>query len=106
MLWRDPNLLVKSTRQRLLATSILAAAAALAAPAVAAFAQTNQPSADNQAVPEVVVTGSILRKPLSSTADPVTTITAANLEDKGITTVTNAVQSISANGSSSLPNSF
>ena len=96
-------------RQHLLATSVLAAAAlAVAAPAGVTFAQTAQ---STQATPpspveEVVVTGSILRKPLSATADPVTTLSVADLDDRGITTVTNAVQSIAANGSSSLPNSF
>ncbi len=99
---------INSTRQRLLASSVLVAATlAVAAPAGVALAQTGQAATPDQTpVQEVVVTGSILRKPLSSTADPVTTLSAETLTDRGITTVTNAVQSISANGSSSLPNSF
>jgi len=97
----------KSTRQRLLGSSVLVAAAlAVTAPAGAAFAQNAQAAPDTSAPQEVIVTGSILRKPLSATADPVTTLSAQDLTDKGITTVTNAIQSISANGSSSLPNSF
>ena len=78
---------------------------AAAAPSGAAFAQSSQ-TATAAPVEEVVVTGSILRTPLSATADPVTTVTAAELDARGITTVTNALQSLAANGSSALPNSF
>ena len=78
---------------------------AVAAPAAVAFAQTAQPTT-SAPVEEVVVTGSILKKPLSATADPVTTFTAADLDDRGITTVANAVGQLAANGSSALPNSF
>ena len=96
----------KSTRQRLLGSSVLMAAAlAVAAPAGAVFAQTAQ-TATPDTSQEVVVTGSILRHKLSDTANPVTAITAVELEDKGITTITSAIQQISAQGSSSLPNSF
>ncbi len=98
----------KSNRQRLLGSSVLVAAAlTVAAPGAVAFAQTAPAATPDTTQPqEVVVTGSILRHKLSETADPVTTLTATELEDKGFSTVTNAVQSISANGSSSLPNSF
>ena len=56
---------------------------------------------------EVVVTGSLIaRHSLSQTDLPVTTLSAQQLDERGVTTVTNAVQSISDNGSSSLPASF
>ncbi len=104
----------KSTRQRLLGSSglMVAAAVMIAAPLgvaalpTGALAQTTDAPAAANAPQEIVVTGSILRRKLSDTADPVTTITAADLQDRGITTITNAIQSIAANGSSSLPNSF
>jgi iron complex outermembrane receptor protein len=99
----------KSTRRRLLGTSVLAAAAlAIAAPAGVSLAQTAQTAqpATTPPVEEVVVTGSILRKPLSATPDPVTTVTATELDNRGITTIANAVQQLSAGGSSALPNSF
>ena len=55
----------------------------------------------------MVVTGSLIAKhSLSQTDLPVTIVTAQQLDERGITTVTNAVQSISDNGSSSLPASF
>ncbi len=103
-----------SIRQRLLASSIIAASAVVAAPTGVAFAQSTTAAADCKAHPddpscstqEVVVTGSILRKPLSQTADPVTTFTAVDLEERGITTVANAIATLAANGSSALPNSF
>lgn len=57
-------------------------------------------------VSEVVVTGSILRRSLATTDAPITVNTAVDLQNRGITTVANAVQQIAANGSSALPNSF
>ena len=72
--------------------------------------QTTPQSSANGASPagesEVVVTGSILRRSLAATDAPITVVTAADLNNRGITTVANAVQLIAANGSSSLPNSF
>ena len=57
-------------------------------------------------VSEVVVTGSILRRKLSDTAAPITTVTAADLDARGITTVQQGVQTIAANSAGALPNSF
>ena len=68
---------------------------------------TSQSTADaGNAVSEVVVTGSILRRKLSDTAAPITTVTAADLDARGITTVQQGVQQISANSAGALPNSF
>lgn len=57
-------------------------------------------------VKEVIVTGSILQRKLSTTENPVTVITAQDLQQRGITTMADAVQTLSANGAATLPNSF
>ena len=54
---------------------------------------------------DVVVTGTLF-KGTAQTPSPVTTLTAANLEQRGINTVTEAIQRLSANGAGTLPNSF
>ena len=54
----------------------------------------------------MVVTGSILRRKLSATDAPITTVTAADLTNRGITTVAEGVQQIAANSAGALPNSF
>lgn len=54
---------------------------------------------------DVVVTGSLFRG-TAQTPSPVTTLTAANLQQRGINTVTEAIQRLSANGAGTLPNSF
>lgn len=55
---------------------------------------------------EVVVTGTILRGKLSSTDAPITTVTAQDLNNRGITTVATAVQLVSANGAGALQTNF
>lgn len=55
---------------------------------------------------EVVVTGSLLRRKLDATDAPLTVVTAQDLNVRGITTVANGVQQISANSAGALPNSF
>ena len=57
-------------------------------------------------VSEVVITGSILRRSLATTDAPLTVVTSADLDNRGITTVNTAVQQIAANGAAALPNSF
>lgn len=67
------------------------------------------PAADAaQAAPqeEVVVTGSLLRRKLDATDAPITTVTAGELSNRGITTVSQGVTLIAANSAGSLPNSF
>lgn len=60
---------------------------------------------DDSAAGEVVVTGSILRTDTDSPS-PVTTITAETLERRGVTTVQDALQQLSANNGPALTNSF
>ncbi|MGI8840757.1 MAG: TonB-dependent receptor domain-containing protein [Caulobacteraceae bacterium] len=85
-----------------LALTALAAAPAMAAPAAAAPA----PDSSDTTVGEVVVTGSILQHKLNETAAPLTVITAKDLTTRGITTVQQGIQTLSANGAGNLPNSF
>ena len=67
-------------------------------------------SAPQDASPErsddIVVTGSLLRRTNTETASPVTTLTSANLDRAGITNVADAVRSISADNSGSVPTAF
>ncbi|WP_151956029.1 TonB-dependent receptor domain-containing protein [Sphingomonas sp. EC-HK361] len=96
-------------------------AVALASPAFAqdsvAAPQTNTPQGTTTTSPEtpatpqeetandIVVTGSILRG-TDSTASPVTTLTTANLDQRGISTVQDAIQQLSSNNGPALGNSF
>ncbi|AIT05233.1 TonB-dependent receptor [Sphingomonas taxi] len=79
-----------------------------AAPAAAAPDQTAQPSA--QATPatgaDIIVTGSLFRRTDTETPSPVTTLTADSLAKAGITTVSDAIRSISADSSGSIPTAF
>ncbi len=54
----------------------------------------------------VTVTGSILRNPNLSGANPVTHLSATELKQRGISTVTQALQTLTANGSGNLPPNF
>jgi iron complex outermembrane receptor protein len=85
------------------ATAALAAGCFAAPPALSQSAPA--PTSDT-AVQEVVVTGSILRHKLSDTDAPLTVLSAGDLTDRGITTIEEGLQDLSANGSSNLPNSF
>ncbi len=62
------------------------------------------PGTDNSE--QVVVTGSILRNPNLSGANPVTHLSATDLKERGITTVAEALQTVTANGSGNLPANF
>ena len=96
-----------TTLQCAVVSTLTVSAMLMALPGIAAAqdATTAAPAKADQPT-EVVVTGSILRKKLKDTADPVTTVTAVDLQNRGITQITTAIQDISAGGSSSLPNSF
>jgi iron complex outermembrane receptor protein len=95
-----------------LVSSLTASALILALPGIAAAQATPAaaPPAGSAATPdqpvEVVVTGSILRHKLKDTANPVTTVTAQDLDNRGITTLQEGIQDLAAGGSSALPNAF
>jgi iron complex outermembrane receptor protein len=79
-------------------------AAALAAgtlPSSRVFAQ-DAPAPQAEALEEVVVTGSILRRTDSETPSPVTVINAEELAQRGINTVSEAVQRLSANNAGTI----
>ena len=76
-------------------TLLVAAAAAGALPASQVFAQ-------EQPLEEVIVTGSILRRTDAETPSPVTVISAESLEERGINTVSEALQRLSANNAGTI----
>ena len=110
------------------ALALLGAGAFVASPAIAQeAAQQNQPAAtvagsaelnNSQTNPDtatsqgssnsgdIVVTGSLFRRANTETASPVTVLTTENLQRAGITNVADAVRSISADNSGSIPTAF
>lgn len=60
--------------------------------------ETNQ----NQGVGEIVVTGSLFRRTNAETPSPVTVLSAESLQERGINTVADAVQRVSANGAGTI----
>jgi iron complex outermembrane receptor protein len=54
----------------------------------------------------IVVTGSILRRTNTETVSPVTTITADQLDQRGISTIQEGLQTLAANNGPALTNSF
>ncbi|MDB5455272.1 MAG: TonB-dependent receptor [Caulobacter sp.] len=95
------------TRGRLLATTMIAGVATLAAGW--ANAQTAAPPAapaDDNQVEAVVVTGSMLRRTDTETPSPVTVQTSAQLEQRGITSVADAIRTLAADNSGSIPTAF
>jgi iron complex outermembrane recepter protein len=95
---------LQTTRGRLLASTMIFGAMALAAPALAQTAG-QQTAANNESAPTVVVTGTLFRT-RTETAAPVTVLTARKIAVEGITNVTDAVRSIPADNSGTLPNAF
>jgi len=98
---------------RLFAGSALSAMlVALASPS---YAQTAAPAADttaasgqsaDESAQEVVVTGTIFRRTNTETPSPVTVLTADNLAKAGLTTVNEAIRSISADSAGSIGTGF
>ncbi|HVJ00395.1 MAG TPA: TonB-dependent receptor [Sphingomonas sp.] len=85
--------------------------ASLANPAFAQDANTAQSTQDAQdtagePTADIVVTGSILRRTDEATVSPVTTISVENLDQRGISTIQEGLQEITANNGPALTNSF
>jgi iron complex outermembrane receptor protein len=75
--------------------------------AAAPQAQTPETAAAAESAPEdIVVTGSLFRRTDTETPSPVTTLTSANLNQRGLVTIADAVQSISAGNGGGLPQNF
>ncbi len=87
-----------AVRRTLLAAAI---AAGGALPTGVAFAQ-EAPATKDQGMEEVVVTGSILRRTDAETPSPVTVLSAETLEERGINTVSEAIQRLSANNAGTI----
>lgn len=72
-----------------------------------AVAQTAPPSTGKDPeISEIVVTGSMLRRTDVETESPVTTFTAQQIQQTGLTTVADVVRTISADNSGTLPTAF
>ena len=80
-----------------------------------AYAQDNaavdcQANPDNAACADdsqvIVVTGSILRRTDTDTPSPITTVTTENLDQRGISTIQDGLQSLASNNGPALTNSF
>jgi len=101
-------MMYKFSRGRLLTTSMIVGVASLAG--FAANAQTqapaDQPAAQDNQVEAVVVTGSLLRRTDTATPSPVQVQTSQELKAQGITTVADAIRSLSADNSGSVPAAF
>lgn len=89
-------------------SALVLAGTLFAAPAFAQDA-TNSPDApatvatqDEPADDEIVVTGTLFRRTNTETPSPVTVLSSATLEERGINTVADAVQRLSANGAGTI----
>ena len=80
---------------------LAAAVAASALPSSQVFAQ-EAPEPQDEPLEEVIVTGSILRRTDAETPSPVTVISAEDLAERGINTVSEAVQRLSANNAGTI----
>jgi iron complex outermembrane receptor protein len=95
----------RSFSGRLLASTVLggAIASAMLLTAPASAQQAPKGAVGGPQVEELVVTGSLFRRAVDAeTASPVTSLTAETLSKAGVTDVSQAVRSISADGSGSI----
>ncbi len=87
--------------------STLFAAPALAQDAAASATDTTVAQDDSQSSQgDIVVTGSVFKTSDTHTALPVTVVTAETIERAGITNITDAIRSVSADGAGSIGNGF
>jgi len=73
------------------------------APATDATAQAQNNASEDQVI---VVTGSITRNPATATASPVVSVSAQDLQNRGVTTVADALQLLTANNAGTAPPSW
>lgn len=83
----------------LAATPALAQSAPAATPAPA-------PAADDAQGQDVVVTGTLFRRTNTETPSPVTVLTSDSLAKGGVTTIADAIRSVSADSAGSIPTGF
>ena len=97
---------------RLRGTAALSAVACATMVAAPAFAQDTAPVTKTRAAAaadpgeEIVVTGSIFRRTNTETPSPVTTLNADSLDQRGISTIQDAIQQLASNNGPALTNSF
>jgi iron complex outermembrane receptor protein len=86
----------------------IAAAGAIAAPplALAAASDVASTAATAPSVSEIVVTGTLFRRTDTETPSPVTVMTAQKIDAAGITTIADAVRTLSADNSGTIPTAF
>ncbi len=77
--------------------------AMIATPAAAQDAQAEEDAASSATI---IVTGSILRRADKETPSPVTTVTVAELDQRGVSTIQDGLQILAANNGPALTNSF
>lgn len=114
-------MIISGVRKQLLASTIISAAVVFAAPAgaqVSATATTAPspsaasaaprpgPAATTPASDEIVVTGTLFRRSNTETASPVTTVSEADLQQRGIQTVQSAIQELASANGPALTNAF
>ncbi len=89
------------------AASAFAVAPAMAqeTPAPAAASTSAAPQDDNKNG-DIIITGSISRNPAAATASPVVTTTAEDLQNRGVNTVADALQLLTANNAGTAPPSW
>jgi iron complex outermembrane receptor protein len=103
---------LQTAKRRLQAACrVSVAAIALLSGGTAAFAQTapattQSAQASDQSIQEVVVTGSAIKRTDNETAAPLTVLSAEDLQKKGIINVADAVRSVSADNSGTIPTAF
>lgn len=91
------------TKFHKLNTGVAVAALGLALFAAPAFADQTTPAADApDAKDAIVVTGSITRNPAAATASPITSLSSDDLDKRGQTTISDALQTLSANNAGTI----
>lgn len=76
------------------------------APATDASQQQQGAAADAATGADIIVTGSIVRNPAAATASPVISVSAQDLQNRGVTTVADALQLLTANNAGTVPPSW
>ena len=80
--------------------------AMLVGPAVAADASAQPPATPPGTVSEIVVTGTLFRRTNTETPSPVTVMSAEKIDAAGITTIADAVRTLSSDNSGTIPTAF
>ncbi len=88
------------------ATALATPAMAQETPAPAPAAASTDAAPQSQDKNDIIITGSIVRNPAAATASPVVTTTAEDLQNRGVATVADALQLLTANNAGTAPPSW